>query len=75
MLWVWLVILVYTLVFFFLQHRDVEIGRYEIRAGLYYWEDGKRVEIVEGDGDRANSVVPLGSVTVDANGQRGSDDL
>ena len=46
---------------------DVETGRYEIKAGLYYWEDGKRVEIVEGDGDRANSVVPLGSVTVDAN--------
>lgn len=53
---------------------DVEAGRYEIRAGLYYWEDGKRLEIVEGDGDRANSVVLLGSVTVSANGQRSSDD-
>jgi uncharacterized membrane protein len=52
----------------------VEAGRYEIWAGLYYWEDGKRVEIVEGDGDRANSVVPLGSVTVGADGQGSSDD-
>lgn len=53
---------------------DIEPGEYEIITGLYYWEDGMRVEITEGDADRVNSVVPLGLISVDVNTQGNSDD-
>jgi len=52
---------------------ELEPGRYEIEAGLYYWEDGQRVAITGGDADLSNAVVRLGTVVIDSAGQEQSD--
>ena len=53
---------------------DAKPGRYEIVAGLYYWEDGQRVEITGGNADQEHALVPLGSIQIDSTAQEQSDD-
>lgn len=39
-------------------------GSYEIKVGLYYWEDGKRADVLDENGSPVETTVSLGSISV-----------